>query len=640
DSSDKRFLLNSPRFDLAVSDGSETFGDPGYNSIVFAAYASFGSSNLASVTQLKEDNIIIDQLFNFGLIKIPEIPAPEVNVIEYPDKIVINWQSSEGNYIDANGKTVNHSTETYNFGEYKFQGYELRAIINDYQTKYLVTFDRIDSIKTVYQTFSVNGFDEYRPAVYAQNTGISHSFVIDSNFFDYERLKSGQYISLALRAYAVNLNSTNKYRIVGFSNPAEVLDQLKLNLDTVKIYDKQFGDFLAIEHSGNSNGTVEAKIVNPALLKERTYEIRFDTLKNPNISHGIEQHTGELVWQLYENGQLVEFDLPLASPQTIDDFARVVQRNGIEFKVMNPGEGFKNFLVTANANGPLDPPDYAAFAFNSSDFPHPTTSDRPDPFRQQVNGSTWGIHTQFSDNPYVAFHYQVYVNRSVLEQNGWKNLSGNDFELRFTDQINYAYDRFSSGELLEIPFEVWNVTRNVRLIVAVFDVNGGLMFNFDGLDHNISGGDNDPQTDAFYWFLPNDMTEGDAGYQQWLASSDHTDHGEEVIGRQVLVNWNGGLVTDSLFPANVDALMPETGTIIRYETNKPISPNDIFLINSSDGTAKISQQTFILKQNYPNPFNPSTAIRYDLTFSNHVRLDVFNVLGQRVKTLVNSYQQA
>ena len=51
-------------------------------------------------------------------------------------------------------------------------------------------------------------------------------------------------------------------------------------------------------------------------------------------------------------------------------------------------------------------------------------------------------------------------------------------------------------------------------------------------------------------------------------------------------------------------------------------------------------ERFELGSNYPNPFNPSTLIPYRLPSSMHVRLEVFNLLGQRIATLVDEEQPA
>ena len=51
-------------------------------------------------------------------------------------------------------------------------------------------------------------------------------------------------------------------------------------------------------------------------------------------------------------------------------------------------------------------------------------------------------------------------------------------------------------------------------------------------------------------------------------------------------------------------------------------------------------QQFYLGQNYPNPFNPSTIIPYRLPVSTRVRLEVLNILGQRLATLVDAERPA
>ena len=49
---------------------------------------------------------------------------------------------------------------------------------------------------------------------------------------------------------------------------------------------------------------------------------------------------------------------------------------------------------------------------------------------------------------------------------------------------------------------------------------------------------------------------------------------------------------------------------------------------------------FKLSQNYPNPFNPTTTINYTIPKASNVRIEVFNILGQSVQLLENSFKTA
>ncbi|MCF6271436.1 MAG: right-handed parallel beta-helix repeat-containing protein, partial [Melioribacteraceae bacterium] len=66
---------------------------------------------------------------------------------------------------------------------------------------------------------------------------------------------------------------------------------------------------------------------------------------------------------------------------------------------------------------------------------------------------------------------------------------------------------------------------------------------------------------------------------------------------------------------------------------------EIALLTSVEKENVIPKQ-YSLNQNYPNPFNPSTTISYALPYDSKVRVEIFNVLGQRVGVIANGVESA
>ena len=72
-------------------------------------------------------------------------------------------------------------------------------------------------------------------------------------------------------------------------------------------------------------------------------------------------------------------------------------------------------------------------------------------------------------------------------------------------------------------------------------------------------------------------------------------------------------------------------TVLQFtETNTSVDMDEHMLIPNQ----------IILHQNYPNPFNPVTKLRYTIPKNSLVSINIYDMLGRQVKTLINQTQDA
>jgi hypothetical protein len=127
--------------------------------------------------------------------------------------------------------------------------------------------------------------------------------------------------------------------------------------------------------------------------------------------------------------------------------------------------------------------------------------------------------------------------------------------------------------------------------------------------------------DGEFMFVYNHLTANGISY-----STTGMEDPSQRIGIQY--NYNGE------YPPSCTGLF--NGLLIKFTTDPPEIITDVPRPIQNQPVPK----EYVLDQNYPNPFNPSTTIRFGLPQPGPVTLTLFNILGQKVVTLVDASPEA
>ncbi len=174
-------------------------------------------------------------------------------------------------------------------------------------------------------------------------------------------------------------------------------------------------------------------------------------------------------------------------------------------------------------------------------------------------------------------------------------------------------------------------------------------------DGNVWGG---------FWSIPWDPLEMDdmkyTHYHVWkprispvrfkVEGSDHTPDFEfESIDEQTITEgWEhmAFYYPDAEGEYPVIAVMPDFNDPVDLDEDIVIYIDNIILSDSPEDPTAVSAELdelpvqLALRQNYPNPFNPATRITFELNHPQHVTLNVYDIQGQHITTLVDGERAA
>lgn len=262
---DRRMLINSGPFVLAEGDTQD---------IVVAVVGGLGDNNLSSITAMKNTDLIAQKLFDDLFRSVPSAPAaPNVATHVTEGEVVLEWGSN---------KDAVFATENNPLAGYVFQGYNIYQLPSPTASKdqatRLATYDIIDDVTTIYGKVFVAKYGEAVniPVQFGLDNGIVRSFVVDHDY---------------LTGGPLYVGSDYYFAVTGYNyNPAPALIE-DLSLESsltpflVKLtpapvgmeYAAEYGDEVAVTHTGPSDGTLILSVVNPQALTGNDYEVYFDT---------------------------------------------------------------------------------------------------------------------------------------------------------------------------------------------------------------------------------------------------------------------------------------------------------------------------------------------------------------------------
>jgi len=559
---DRRLLLSSGPLTMAPGDSQE---------VIIAILIAHGEDHLDSISELKRKSQAVQIAYDQNFRLAPIMEKPVLAAVPADNGLTLYWETNAEmcDKTDPFLKYHDVSDSTYTFEGYRIWQYR---DLDGTDSKVLATYDIRNEVIEIYGRRTINGFPAEVVEIYGQNEGVRRSHMVTENIYNKKPLNNGNPYYFAVTAYAYSEHSDPTF-IESEPQIIEVIPGLQ-KIDQTSNYDS--GEKIIAEHSfGYGDGLVELIVVDPNVLTGDEYRVSFkgsvegfeDDLSYTFINYTI----NDTILTDYSN--FVYNELDTVEAQVIDGFKLKIQNTAIQQIYAVPG---KNYAIRdiMEINGPggaaLDPPLNVFESLNS-------TAD-------------WEINTYGDDLPMIQ-------NINMEDAAAYHN-----YEIRFTPTGSEYY--LTGGQIGfkpwlkndhkavdRVPFEIWDTGRSdsdeddIRLTIKVLDAymhwrDDSNRVVTDSIWSQLENGDWEP----IIGFLM------DSTYQEPLPESSGRTRDETIfkIGKFI-----------------ISGELPAEGTVIRINTWKPLSAEDVFsVVAEAPNTKNYAAAKTNLEEIsvFPNPF--------------------------------------
>ena len=233
-----------------------------------------------------------------------------------------------------------------------------------------------------------------------------------------------------------------------------------------------------------------------------------------------------------------------------------------------------------------------------------------------ASGDTWRrLDFASMDIGYFNENYSGHENQGIMKTHD----GGNNWNVLIPD-IGIRVMKFYNEDIGLVITSRYDSVQN-RTPVMYRTIDGGNSWTDYIMDFDVSGSDIEfmPDDPSHVWLLDfrGLFFSSDTG-KTWI-KNDSTD-----------INPSG---TDIVFVDDEHGWILDYGGKLYYTNN-----NGGIITDVKNDKKEVLPTEFKLFQNYPNPFNPSTTISYSLPLNGFVKLNVYDLLGREVESLVNKEQ--